>query len=518
MSSRPTLLTPLQIHCHSIATDVHLSPKQKAHFLALAAENQLPYMSLPEATQQALEERVICDMYEGHAPYKPRYVLPDYARYLANGSTYLELAPAQDFDDALAMLGILYHHVPSVTGLPVFLGHLDQLLLPYVGSLTEDELYARLRRFWVTLDGTLPDAFMHANIGPEDNVVCRLILRIDAELKQVAPNLTFMYDPERTPESLLLQAVDNICQCSKPHIANYAIHAEFFAQTGFGIVSCYNALPLGGGGSTLARINLREVARRSLSVDDFLLHKLPFYCQQQMSLIEARSHFLWNESHFFQSSFLVSEGLISPELFAPMFGIYGMAEAVDLLMEKEGSAARYGKDQQANELAVTISAQLAEFVEETPVTHGWRHRALLHAQSGISSDQNTTPGVRIPYGQEPDPVNHLLTVAPHHAYYTSGISDILTIVQTIKQNPAALMQLCKGAFQQGMREFSANVEGNDLVRVTGYMVRLSDIDKYRAEGSRLNTTWLGSEASDNCRILQRQPRVVSHEQNMRYGQ
>ncbi|MEA7586016.1 DUF3029 family protein, partial [Salmonella enterica subsp. enterica serovar Anatum] len=40
----------------------------------------------------------------------------------------------------------------------------------------------------------------------------------------------------------------------------------------------------------------------------------------------------------------------------------------------------------------------------------------------------------------------------------------------------------------GMREFTANVSGNDLVRVTGYMVRLSDLAKFRAEGSRTNTT------------------------------
>ncbi len=46
-----------------------------------------------------------------------------------------------------------------------------------------------------------------------------------------------------------------------------------------------------------------------------------------------------------------------------------------------------------------------------------------------------------------------------------------------------------------MREFTANVSGNDLVRVTGYMVRLSDLEKYRAEGSRTNTTWLGEEAA-----------------------
>lgn len=46
----------------------------------------------------------------------------------------------------------------------------------------------------------------------------------------------------------------------------------------------------------------------------------------------------------------------------------------------------------------------------------------------------------------PDPVTHLMTVAPHHQFYTSGISDILTVDETIKQNPDALMQLCLGAF------------------------------------------------------------------------
>ena len=29
-----------------------------------------------------MNDGIICDMFEGHAPFKPRYVLPDYARYL----------------------------------------------------------------------------------------------------------------------------------------------------------------------------------------------------------------------------------------------------------------------------------------------------------------------------------------------------------------------------------------------------------------------------------------------------
>lgn len=74
--------TALQQRCQQIVTSSLLSPEQKRHFLALEAENNLPYPSLPAGARQALDDGVICDMFEGHAPYKPRYVLPDYARFL----------------------------------------------------------------------------------------------------------------------------------------------------------------------------------------------------------------------------------------------------------------------------------------------------------------------------------------------------------------------------------------------------------------------------------------------------
>ena len=197
----------LQQRCQQIVTSPVLSPEQKRHFLALEAENNLPYPQLPAEARRALDEGVICDMFEGHAPYKPRYVLPDYARFLANGSEWLELEGAKDLDDALSLLTILYHHVPSVTSMPVYLGQLDALLQPYVRILTQDEIDVRIKRFWRYLDRTLPDAFMHANIGPSDSPITRAILRADAELKQVSPNLTFIYDPEITPDDLLLEVV-----------------------------------------------------------------------------------------------------------------------------------------------------------------------------------------------------------------------------------------------------------------------------------------------------------------------
>lgn len=509
-------LSDLQQRFLAIATDSNLSPKQKSNFLALEAEATIPYMTVSDEVSQAMQQGVICDMFEGHAPFKPRYVLPDYAKFLSQGSEYLELAPAEDFDDAINMLTILYHHVPSVTSIPVYLGQLDDVLMPYVGDLTDAQIYKKLKHFWIMLDRTLPDAFMHVNIGPTDNIICRTILKVDAELKQIAPNLTFMYDEVVTPDALLKQATQNICECSKPHIANYPMHANAYEGARFGIVSCYNSLPLAGGSNTLVRMNLKEAANRADNREDFFNNVLPEYHSLMVELMDARASHLHEKSEFFKG-FLTQEGLIEESRFAPMYGIYGMAEAVNVLLEKEGSASRYGQDATANELGHAISAKLSELVESTPVKFGLEGKALLHAQGGISLDLDVTPGVRIPYGNEPDPVSYVQATAGHHQYYRSGISDILTIDETVKSNPEAMFNLCKGALNAGYREFTANVASNDLVRVTGYMVKLSDIAKFDAEGSRTNTTFLGAEAAKNTGILERSPRVVSHEMSPTYA-
>lgn len=504
-----------QTRIYNIVTDATLSPKQKNQFLALEAEASLPYMDISQQVKDAMEQGVLCDMFEGHAPFKPRYVLPDYAKFLQQGSEYLELEPATDFDDALNLLTIIYHHVPSVTNIPVYLGQLDDVLLPYVGDLNQQQIYTKLKRFWIMLDRTLPDAFMHVNIGPSDNVICRTILQVDAELKQIAPNLTFMYDPEVTPDDLLRQATSNICECSKPHIANYPVHAASYGDKQFGIVSCYNSLPLAGGSNTLVRMNLKEVAARAANRQEFLNQVLPRYSQLMVELMDARSSHLHEESNFFKG-FLTTEGLIDEARFAPMFGIYGMAEAVNALLEKEGIEAKYGHAPAANDLAVEISAKLAELVDNSPVKYGLEGKALLHAQGGISLDHQVTPGVRIPYGTEPDPVSYVQATARQHQYYTSGISDILTIDETVKSNPEAMFNLCKGALSLGYREFTANVASNDLVRVTGYMIKISDINKFAEQGSRKNTTFLGAEAAKNTGILDRAPRVVSMETTPTY--
>ena len=57
------------------------------------------------------------------------------------------------------------------------------------------------------------------------------------------------------------------------------------------------------------------------------------------------------------------------------------------------------------------------------------------------------------------------------------------------------------------------------MRVTGYMIRLSDVAKHnRGEGSRVNTTGLGAEAAALTGILDRRPRVIGHEFAQGYDQ
>ena len=169
-----------------------------------------------------------------------------------------------------------------------------------------------------------------------------------------------------------------------------------------------------------------RVAEQAHGIDDFMGCLLPHYCRLASQLIGARAAFLHQESGFFDS-FLVKEGLLDEDRFVPMFGIYGMAEAVNILMDKENLPDRYGHDEEANQLGYRISAQLSAYVTTTPQTHAWGGRALLHSQGGLSIDVAVTPGVRIPYGQEPDPASHVLALAPHHTYYHSGISEILTL-------------------------------------------------------------------------------------------
>jgi YjjI family glycine radical enzyme len=505
-------VSPTLSDIRSVVVDPRYTYRQRVQFLAGLAENLLEPPPVSPECQSALDRRIICDMYEGNAPYRPRYTLPRYDRLLREGSTFLELTPAHDLDDALAHLLIAYTYVPSITGYPVYFGDLDALLEPYAAGVSDDDLYAKLRRFWISLDRMFPDAFAHTNLSPVDNRVARTALRLERELLQVVPNISLKVDPELTSDDYLLDAVRTVFACGKPHFINDPMMRGDLGPE-YAAVSCYNSLKIGGGSHTLVRINLKEVALAAPGgVDDYLTATLPYFLDLTAELMEARIRFLVEDAGFYESSWLVHEGLLSLERFSAMFGLFGLAEAVDILMAREGRDGTYGHSQEADDLAYRITSTVAAWVADRPMPYceGNAGRAFLHSQSGIDLDVGVTAGTRIPIGTEPPLIDHLRTVSRHHHLFASGVSDILSFDETAEANPQAVVDVIRGAFASGMRDFTFNLDSNDFIRITGYLVRKSDLAHLPA--ARHSSTYLGAGAVAGSHVDQRSvKRVVSHE-------
>jgi YjjI family glycine radical enzyme len=307
-------MTSLQQIRDLITSDSH-SYKQKVTGLAILAENLLEYPKISAECAEALDKRIICDMYEGNAPYRPRYILPDYKKVLEQGSAYLELPPAENFDDALAFLLIMYSNTMSITGYPVYFGDLDTLLLPYVTDVSDAELYKKLKRFWISLDRMFPDAFAHTNLSPEYNRVAKTIFELERELLQVVPNISLKVDARLTSGDYLLDAIQTVFACGKPHFINNQMMVKDLGPE-YAAVSCYNSLKIGGGSHTLNRLNLKEVALSSdCNLEQYLNELLPKYVKLMSELMAARINFLVEESNFFNSDWLVRENLISLDNF-----------------------------------------------------------------------------------------------------------------------------------------------------------------------------------------------------------
>ena len=203
-------MTELEGRARELVRDVALGYDQKVRRLAALTTKALPSPDVLEPCRDALEKRIICDMFEGNAPYAPRYALPDYELAMRQGPDFLELSPPTDLDDALAFLQIMYAHVPSLTTYPVYLGNLDKVLTLFVtDDIADDDLDRKLRRFWIGIDRMQPDAFAHLDLGPGDSRVTRSSFRVERSLRQAVPNITLKVDPDVTPDDLVLDAVRN---------------------------------------------------------------------------------------------------------------------------------------------------------------------------------------------------------------------------------------------------------------------------------------------------------------------
>ena len=113
--------------------------EQKVLDLAHLAENQLNVLKIPERTLHYFSTGAINDLFEGHAPYRPRYVMVDFEKFMKQGSKFLRIEPPKTFDEAIFALMSLYHHIPSITNFPVYLGNLDYLLDPFIKDMSDEE-------------------------------------------------------------------------------------------------------------------------------------------------------------------------------------------------------------------------------------------------------------------------------------------------------------------------------------------------------------------------------------------
>lgn len=318
-------------------------------------------------------------------------------------------------------------------------------------------------------------------------------MEVEEELQDTVPNLTIKYDQDITPDAFMEKAIGCSLKCSNPAICNDKANVNNY-KGGYGVSSCYNILPIAGGSYTLTRVTLTKLANETNDIEKFINEVLPECLSCIADYENERIRFLVEKSNFFESNFLVKEGLISKDRFVPMFGVTGLAECVNTLLKDKGF--KYGHDKEADDLGVRIMDKIEKTVSTfhalyTPLTN---NHFMLHAQVGLDSDLGVTSGVRIPVGDEPESfLDHLRHSARYHCYFPAGVGDIFPIADNVKQNPSALLDIVKGAFNLGMHYMSFYSANTDLVRITGYLVKRSEMEKFDNNQAVIKqTTHLGS--------------------------
>lgn len=488
---------------YDIVTSNTLTYEQKLSALAHAAEDTLDVLNISERTKYFFKEGALCNLNEGNAPYRPRYIMPDYAKAVKNGVKFLELDPPQDLDELLNFLQILYRHVPSITTFPVFLGDLDKLIEPFIEGIPDEVVEKKIKLFFRYLDRTITDSFCHANLGPEETRAGRIILKVEREIQQAVPNLTLKYDPAITPDSFAEQAIVTSLYCANPAICNDPANKVYDR---YGISSCYNILPIAGGSYTLTRIVLPKLAKLASSKEEFMNVLLPECLRCQAEYMSERIRFIVEKSNWFETSFLATEGLVERDRFVAMFGLVGLAECANMFADGK----RYGHDKEADDLAFEIMTIIENFTKEfeAPYCEIADHHLLLHAQVGIDTDYGITSGIRIPVGEEPESIyDHLRHSARFHPFIPTGCSDIIPFDSTSRNNPAAILDIVKGAFQLGQKYIAFYEKDSDLVRITGYLVKKSEIEKWDSGKAVLqNTTFLGAPTYKSAHLQDRKVR------------
>jgi len=496
----------------STATSSSLSYQQKMYSLANIAERLFdPAEVLNYSSEEIgfINNDMICDLNEGYLPYRPRYIVPDYTVFLKKGCQFLELDAPENLDELLDGLLILYSHIPSITSFPVYIGNLDQMIEPFLSN-DDSADYIKIKRFLNHIDKTVVDSFCHANIGPLASRAGEHILKAIVELKNPTPNLTLQYDKSMTSDDFAMKAATACLLVSKPSFSNVEKYRKDVGD--HAIVSCYNALPSGGGAYTLLRLRLGTIVKGSGSFDRFLNELLPDVSEKMLSMMDKRIEFIVETSNFFETSFLVDENFIKKDNFTAMFGIVGLADCVNTLLKLENLNETFGQSLRGDEIAHEILMKLDSIVGKHSAPYAGRtdNRYLLHAQVGADlseEDKDNTPAHRIRVGEEPLLPLHLNQSAPFHEYFKSGTGDLFAFDQTYLDHPDAILDIIKGAFAKGYRYITAYLQNSDLIRVTGYLVKRSEVEKFNNDKVVLRDTAIfGSGTNKNAGVFNRKTR------------
>jgi len=220
---------------YSTLTSTGLTHEQKLMGLAKHAENSLDVLKISDKMQYYFDNGSINDLFEGGAPYRPRYIMPDYDKFIKNGSEFLQISPPKDFDELIFALMTIYRHVPSITNFPVYLGNLDYMIDPFIEGLSDEEVIKKLKLFFNYLDRTITDSFCHANIGPKETRAGYLILEAESQLQNAVPNFTIKYDKDITSNKFAKKAIETSLICSNPAICNHKANLKPYGD-GYGFL------------------------------------------------------------------------------------------------------------------------------------------------------------------------------------------------------------------------------------------------------------------------------------------
>lgn len=94
--------------------------------------------------------------------------------------------------------------------------------------------------------------------------------------------------------------------------------------------------------------------------------------------------------------------------------------------------------------------------------------------------------------------DHIKQIAPFHKYFPTGVGDLFAFDQTWSSKPEAMIPIIDAAFKNGMRYITVYQENTDLIRVTGYLVKKSEVDRVNQGAPVLRDTEAFGDGTNKC--------------------